>query len=99
MIPLNKIQSAYLARLSERLRAARLARNEEQSLFGQRLGLTARSYRRLERGDPRVPLGDWIQALDALGRLDELNQLLAHQSLFDAIPTAVPRQRARRRRS
>jgi len=99
MIPLNKAQSAYLFRLGERLRTARLARNEEQSLFGRRLGLTARSYRRLEQGDPRVPLGDWIQALDALGRLDELNQLLAHRSLFDAIPTAVPRQRARRRRS
>ena len=63
MIPLNYEQIACLAHMGERLRTARLALNEEQALFGQRLGLTARSYRRLEQGDPRVPVGYWVQEI------------------------------------
>lgn len=93
----DKLQSS-LARLGTRLRAARLARNEPQARFAARIGVSIPTLRRLEQGDPRTQIGHWLEALELLGRLDDVGALLAPSvSLFDAAAAPKTRQRARRR--
>jgi transcriptional regulator with XRE-family HTH domain len=75
--------TSLLERLGQRLKAARLARNESQELFAQRLGLTRQSYSRMEKGSPQTQIGNWLTASSILGRLDDWNDLLAgRQDLF-----------------
>jgi transcriptional regulator with XRE-family HTH domain len=45
---------SFLKQLGQRLKEARLARNESQELFAQQLGLTRQSYSRIEKGSPRL---------------------------------------------
>jgi transcriptional regulator with XRE-family HTH domain len=74
---------SLLKRLGQRLKAARLARNESQDLFAQRLGLTRQSYSRMEKGSPQTLIGNWLAASSVLGRLDDWQDLLAErQDLF-----------------
>lgn len=87
-----------MAGLGARLRAQRLLRNEPQSRFAARLGVSVPTLRRLEQGDPGAQIGHWLAALEVLGRLDEAGAWLApHASLFAAEPPAPGRKRARRR--
>ena len=75
--------TSLLERLGQRLKAARLARNESQELFAQRLGLTRQSYSRMEKGSPQTQIGNWLTASSILGRLDDWNDLLTgRQDLF-----------------
>jgi transcriptional regulator with XRE-family HTH domain len=75
--------TSLLKRLGQRLKAARLARNESQELFAQRLGLTRQSYSRMEKGSPQAQIGNWLAASSVLGRLDDWQDLLAErQDLF-----------------
>ena len=62
---------SLLKRLGQRLKEARLARNESQELFAQRLGLTRQSYSRMEKGSPQTLIGNWMAASSILGRLDD----------------------------
>jgi transcriptional regulator with XRE-family HTH domain len=74
---------SLLKRLGQRLKAARLARNESQELFAQRLGLTRQSYSRMEKGSPQTLIGNWLAASSVLDRLDDWQNLLAErQDLF-----------------
>lgn len=41
-----------------------------------RIGVSLSTLRRMEKGDPRVPLGVWARALHVLGELDRLAGLL-----------------------
>lgn len=92
----NIIES--LAGLGARLRAQRLLRNEPQSRFATRLGVSVPTLRRLEQGDPAAQIGHWLAALEVLGRLHEAEAWLAPQtSLFAAEAPAPGRKRARRR--
>ncbi|MDL1968834.1 MAG: helix-turn-helix domain-containing protein, partial [Deltaproteobacteria bacterium] len=50
MITNKQNVGSLLLRLGERLKEARLARNESQELFAQRLGLTRQSYSKMEKG-------------------------------------------------
>lgn len=68
---------SLLKQLGQRLKEARLARNESQELFAQRLGLTRQSYRRMEQGSPQTLIGNWLAASSVLGRLDDWKDLLA----------------------
>lgn len=91
-------QEGALKRLGARLREARLARNEPQSRFAARIGVSIPTLRRLEQGDATTQIGHWLEALEVLGRRDELDALLAPAaSLFDASVVPKTRQRARRR--
>ncbi|MGA9990710.1 MAG: helix-turn-helix transcriptional regulator [Thiobacillaceae bacterium] len=93
----DKLQDS-LARLGTRLREARLARNESQGRFAARIGVSIPTLRRLEQGDPNTQIGHWLEALELLGRLDDVDALLAPSvSLFDAAAAPKTRQRARRR--
>jgi transcriptional regulator with XRE-family HTH domain len=89
-----------LKRLGQRLKAARLARNESQDLFAQRLGLTRQSYSRMEKGSPQTLIGNWLATSSVLGRLDDWQDLLAErQDLFAQFEQqSSPRQRAGGRR-
>jgi len=88
-----------LTRMGARLRAERLARNEPQARFAARLGVSVPTLRRLEQGDASAQIGLWLTALEVLGRLPDVEALLAPRySLFDAAAEAPKtRQRARRR--
>jgi len=91
----NSIES-LLQQLGERLRGARLARNESQELFAQRLGLTRQSYSKMEKGSPQTLIGKWMEASSLLDRLDGwLDVLAPKEDLFAKLERKTSkRQRA-----
>jgi transcriptional regulator with XRE-family HTH domain len=63
MITNEQNVGSLLLRLGERLKEARLARNESQELFAQRLGLTRQSYSKMEAGSILGRLDGWQEVL------------------------------------
>ena len=96
MINNEKNVASLLLRFGERLREARLTRNESQELFAQRLGLTRQSYSKMEKGSPQTLLGNWLEASSILGRLDGWQEVLApKEDLFAKLKRKTSkRQRA-----
>ncbi len=95
-----KEQQRYLSDLGNRLKAARLGRNDTMAVFAQRLGVSAGTLRAMEHGMATVQIGIWVRALWVLDRLDDLNGVLAQKtSLLDQVraPHTHSRQRASRR--
>ena len=91
-----------LLELGRRLRTARLERNDTMATFAERLGVSERTVRAMERGLPTVQIGIWINALWLLDALRPLDDVLAvRDSLLDrARQSQLPkRRRASRRRS
>jgi DNA-binding XRE family transcriptional regulator len=76
---INNSVESLLLQLGERLKEARLARNESQELFAQRLGLTRQSYSKMEKGSPQTLIGNWLEASSILGRLDDWQDVLAEK--------------------
>jgi len=73
-----------LKSLGERLRDSRLQRNETQQMFAARIGVSVPTISKMESGDHRVQFGHWVSALDVLGRVGDLDRLLAPtENLFD----------------
>jgi transcriptional regulator with XRE-family HTH domain len=70
---------SLLKRLGQRLKEQRLARNESQALFAQRLGMTRQSYSQMEKGSPQTLIGNWIVASSILGQLDDWKDILAEK--------------------
>lgn len=95
----NSVESLLL-QIGERLKDARLSRNESQELFAQRLGLTRQSYSKMEKGFPHTLLGNWLEASSILGRLDGWQEVLApKEDLFAKLKRKTnKRQRAGGRR-
>jgi|WetSurMetagenome_2_1015567.scaffolds.fasta_scaffold1608081_1 transcriptional regulator with XRE-family HTH domain len=89
-----------VGQLADRLRSARLARNESQEVFGARIGLTRQTYSKMEKGAVSVPIGYWFAASEILGRLQTWQVVLAEQEdLFEQFASKkVTRQRASRKR-
>lgn len=58
------------------LALARRRRRFSQASMSVRIGVSLSTLRRMEKGDPRVPLGVWARALLVLGELDRLAGLL-----------------------
>jgi transcriptional regulator with XRE-family HTH domain len=90
-----------LKELGQRLRHARLARNDTMAIFAERLGVSERTVRAMEQGRSTVQVGAWVQALWVLDALESLSRILESQeSLLDrARRMHEPRrQRASRRR-
>lgn len=96
MINNNLDSNALLKQLGERLREARLARNESQELFAQRLGITRQSYGKMEKGWQQTPIGNWLAATAILGRLADWQGILAApEDLF----AQLERDNAKRQRA
>ncbi|MCP3931565.1 MAG: helix-turn-helix transcriptional regulator, partial [Bacteroidetes bacterium] len=55
---INKDEEIFLLlkEIGNRLKAARLARNESQEIFAARIGLTRQSYSKMEKGTASVPI-------------------------------------------
>jgi len=76
--------SDRLTALGTRLREERLRLNETQKVFAARIGVSVPTLYKMESGSHRVALGHWAEALDLLGRVEDLDKLLASkESLFD----------------
>ena len=91
-----------LTRLGERLRLARLYRDEPMAVFAQRIGVSAPTLRAMEHGSDTVAIKHWVNALWALDRLPDLAAVLEpKESVLDLARRAeLPRrQRASRRRA
>jgi transcriptional regulator with XRE-family HTH domain len=87
---------SLLEQFGKRLKNARLARNESQELFAQRLGMTRQSYSKMEKGFPQSPIGSWLAASSILGRLEDWKDVLAEkEDLFVKFEKkSIKRQRA-----
>ncbi|EMS78150.1 helix-turn-helix domain-containing protein [Desulfotignum phosphitoxidans] len=99
---IDAIEKTALKNLGQRLKTARLARNDSQKEFAWRIGVSIPTLQNMEQGKPTVAIGTWIKALNMLDRLDDLNHLLApEESLFaqhERIKQLSGRQRARRKK-
>jgi len=81
-----------LASLGQRLRAARLERNDSMAVFAERIGVSVPTLRAMEFGTPTVQIGAWANALWAFDRLDDLAAVFAaRQSLLDRARAGAPR--------
>jgi len=82
----------------ERLRRARIGRNDSMKVFGARIGASEGTVRDMERGARTVQIGTWLNALAALDRLDDVvGALEPRVSLLDRARQAdagKPRARA-----
>lgn len=88
--------------LGARLRRARLARNDAQEVFARRLGISVPTLRAMEQGKSTAQVGHWIEALAVLGRLGDVDALLAdRRSLIEQARAArkPARQRVSPRRA
>jgi y4mF family transcriptional regulator len=94
--PFPVLSSRALQDLGERVALARRARGLTQRDLAHLAGVGASSIVALEKGHPGVALGTLARALDALGLLAEINELLAPQR--DPALTAFATNQLRRPR-
>jgi transcriptional regulator with XRE-family HTH domain len=91
-----------LKQLGQRLKQARLEREDSQKDFAFRVGVSIPTLQKMESGSPQVAIGTWVKALDILGRVQELDSLIApKKSLaerFEIQQKAAGRQRVKRNR-
>lgn len=86
--------------MGERLRLARLSRDEPMAVFAQRMGVSVPTLRAMEHGSDTVAIRHWANALWILDRLPDLAAVLApKESVLDLARRAEQprRQRASRR--
>lgn len=63
--------------LGARIRAARIRRGDPQRVFAYRIGVSIPTLRGLEAGKPTVSVGAFLNALVAVGRLSDMEAVLA----------------------
>ena len=81
----DDIQTSLVS-LGGRVRAARIARGDDQLSFARRLGVSVPTLRSLEKGEGTVAIGTLAASLWMLSRLPELDRLLeVRESLFDRL--------------
>ena len=90
-----------LKNLGQRLKEARLLKNDSQKEFAVRIGVSIPTLHKMEKGSPAISIGVWAEALRMFGRLEDLDQiLLPPESLFEkyrAQKKIQKRQRATRK--
>jgi transcriptional regulator with XRE-family HTH domain len=65
-----------IVKLGRDISLARRRRQLTQASLAERIGASLATVRRLEKGDPRIPLHFMARALHVFGELERLNQLL-----------------------
>ena len=98
-----KKEEKVLTRLGQRLKQARLERDDSQKDFAFRIGISVPTLQKMEKGSPQVAIGTWVRAMGILGRLEDIEVLLApKKSLADRYASyqkTGTRQRASKRKS
>lgn len=86
-----------LKELGSRLRLARQRRQWTQSVLATKSGVSAGTIKKIEAGNPRVPLGFWLQLMDVFALAHELESLALpeHDSVGAAMEVPTQRQRVR----
>ncbi len=97
-------EDAVLSSLAQRLKQRRLDRNDRQSDAAARLGVSLATYRKMEAGNPSIPISYWLRMIRLYGDLASLDIVFVEKkSLFDQLEsekqanTASTRKRAKRR--
>lgn len=93
---LSETTEDAVKRLGDRLKAVRIERGDSQRQFAARLGVSLPTLGAMERGDPSTRLGYWLEALNLLGRLDEIDGLLAASTSLFSAPQQRQRVRSKR---
>lgn len=75
-LPLPLPVERAIAKLGRDLSLARRRRQLTQASLAERIGASLATVRRLEKGDPRIPLHFMARTLQVFGELDRLNLLL-----------------------
>ena len=75
-LPLPLPVARAITKLGRDISLARRRRQLTQESLAERIGSSLRTVRRLEKGDPRIPLHYIARALYVFGELERLNQLL-----------------------
>ncbi len=85
LIMINNISvESLLQQLGNRLKSARLLRNESQAVFAARIGLTRQTYSKMEKGNPTIPIGKWLAASYILRLLSTWEKVLVTEdNLFE----------------
>ena len=82
--------AAQLDELGKMLTRMRTARRMTQAAAAERVGVSRNTLSRIENGDPSIAVGQIVRYLDALGRVDLIERLIA-----DVTDPAVTRLTAR----
>ncbi|MDA8390028.1 MAG: helix-turn-helix transcriptional regulator [Gammaproteobacteria bacterium] len=98
MIYFTDSERETMAALGARLRASRIASEDDQRAMAARIGVSTPTYRRMEQGDPATPLGYWIRALRLLDSPDKVTDWFPETLQARYEREQMPRQRMRRRR-
>lgn len=75
-LPLPMPVERAIEKLGRDISLARRRRHISQQSLAERIGSSLATVRRLEKGDPRIPLQYVARALYVFGELERLNQLL-----------------------
>jgi transcriptional regulator with XRE-family HTH domain len=94
------VREDKLREMGERLRRERISRNDTQSMFAARIGVSVPTLRKMEAGNSTVLIDSWVKSLEILDRLGQMDGLLAEpENLFEKYERKNDphRQRASRR--
>jgi transcriptional regulator with XRE-family HTH domain len=69
--------STILRVLGNRIRSARIRRGDQQKVFAYRIGVSIPTLRDLEEGKPTVSIGAFMNALEAVGHLEDMAAVMA----------------------
>ena len=84
-----------LKQLGERLKLARQRRQWTQKDLSAKTGVSEGTIKKIEAGNPRVPIGFWLQLLDSFALAEELNLLAQPEN--DRIAAALEDRPLRQR--
>ena len=65
-----------LKKIGQDIADARKRRRISATLMAERLGITRVTYAKIEKGDPKVNVSNFVGALFVLGKIDELEMIL-----------------------
>jgi transcriptional regulator with XRE-family HTH domain len=75
-LPLPSPVDRAIRKLGQDMSLARRRRHISQQSLAERIGASVNTVRRLEKGDPRIPLHYMARAMYVFGELERFNQLL-----------------------
>lgn len=85
----------------ERIKLARLRRNFPQALVASRAGITPKTLIEIEKGNPKVQIGLYLNVLFVLGLHEDINQVAENDELGRKLQDIgmLPKQRALRNKT